>query len=263
MQMKLAVAAVLAWGALAGVAAADVKSKAVEYTVGGVALQGYLAWDDAATGKRPGVVVVHEWWGLDDRIKGEARKLAEAGYVAFAPDMYGKGKVAAPTHPKDAEAFMGEATKDPAVVGARFAAGLEQLKKDPHVDPTKIGAIGYCFGGMVVLEAARAGADLKAVVSLHGMLGTKSPAKQGAIKGQVLVLTGAADPMVPASQVDAFEQEMAAAGAPAEVTVYPGVKHAFTNPNAGKAGMPALEYNADAATKSWAATLAFLKKTLA
>src|SRR5213596_3124440 len=154
---------------------ARVQSREIEYRQGDTVLKGFVAWDDAVQGRRPGVLVVHEWWGLNEHAKNQARRLAEAGYVGFALDMYGKGKVT--THPQDAQAFATEATKDPAMVAARFNAALEELKRDPHVDPARIAAIGYCFGGGVVLNMARSGADLAAVVSLHGSLGTKTPAE--------------------------------------------------------------------------------------
>jgi dienelactone hydrolase len=237
----------------ASAASAEVQTREVEYKQGDTVLVGLIAWDGAATGKRPGVLVVHEWWGHNEHARNQARRLAEAGYVGFALDLYGKGKVT--THPKDAEAFMTEATKDPAVIAARFNAALEQLKQDPHVAPAKIAAIGYCFGGSVVLGRARAGADLDAVVSFHGALATKSPAEKGKVKARVLVLTGAADPMVPPEQVEAFNKEMNAAGAKFQVVSYPGAKHGFTNPDADKAGMDALAYNAEADKKSWAAML--------
>jgi dienelactone hydrolase len=242
----------------AAAAAAEIQTKQIDYKQGETILQGLIAWDDAVKGKRPGVLVVHEWWGHNDHARYQAKRLAQAGYVGLALDMFGKGKVT--THPKDAQAFVSEAKQDPAVVPARFRAALEQLKHDPHVDADRIAAIGYCFGGSVVLDEARAGADLDAVVSFHGALATKSPAEQGKVKARVLVLTGAADPFVPAEQVAAFAQEMKAAGAKFQVVSYPGVKHGFTNPDAGKAGMDALEYNAEVDKKSWAAMLAFFKE---
>jgi dienelactone hydrolase len=238
-------------------AAAEVQTREIEYKEGGTVLQGLMAWDDALKGRRPGVLVVHEWWGHNEHARHQATRLAEAGYVGFALDMYGKGKVT--THPKDAQGFMAEVKKDPMVIPARFHAALELIKQDPHVSADRIAAIGYCFGGAVVLDEARAGADLDAVVSFHGALATKSPAEPGKVRARVLVLTGAADPFVPKEQVEAFTQEMKAAGATFRVTTYPGVKHGFTNPDAGKAGMDALEYNAEADKKSWAAMLELLK----
>ena len=254
-QMLIAAAAVLLF---ASAAAAEVQTREVEYKQGDTVLVGLVAWDGAAKGKRPGVLVVHEWWGHNEHARNQAKRLAEAGYVGFALDLYGKGKVA--THPNDAEAFMTEATKDPAVLAARFNAALELLKQDPHVDPKKIAAIGYCFGGSVVLGRARAGADLAAVASFHGALATKSPAEKGKVKARVLVLTGAADPFIPPDQVEAFTKEMTAAGATFQVVSYPGAKHGFTNPNADKAGMDALAYNAEADQKSWAAMLELFKE---
>ena len=253
-------ALVLAWLAFPPQAPnrARIQTKQVEYRQGGTVLKGFIAWDDAVAGKRPGVLVVHEWWGLNDHARNQARRLAEAGYVGFALDMYGAGKVT--THPQDAQAFATEATKDPAVVAARFNAALDLLKRDPHVDPARIAAIGYCFGGGVVLGMARSGADLAAVVSFHGSLGTQTPAQPGKVKARVLVLAGGADPFVPPEQVEAFRKEMQAAGARFEIVTYPGAKHSFTNPRADSVGMPQLAYNADAAQKSWAAMLALFKE---
>lgn len=250
----LAIAVALA--ALGSGARAEVKTRELEYKQDNAVLQGFIAWDDAQKGRRPGVLVVHEWWGHNAHAREQARRLARAGYVGFALDMFGKGKLAA--HPQDAQAFVAEATKDPAVARARFEAALAALKRDPHVDPNKIAAIGYCFGGGVVLEMARAGVDLDAVASFHGSLAAKRPAKPGAIKPRILVLTGGSDPMIPPEAVEAFKKEMAAAGAKAEVVVYPGAKHSFTNPEAGKTGVPGLAYDAEADRKSWAALLALL-----
>src|SRR5438876_6438503 len=252
--VALAAAVLLA----ASVAAAEVQTREIEYKEGETVLQGLIAWDDASKGLRPGVLVVHEWWGHNEHARYQAKRLAEAGYVGFALDMYGKGKVT--THPQDAQAFASEATKDPAVVVARFNAALEQLKRDPHVDTTRIAAIGYCFGGAVVLDMARAGAPLAAVVTFHGALATKTPTQPGKIKARVLVLAGGADPFVPPEQIDAFKREMQAAGARFEVVVYPGAKHGFTNPNAAQYGMEQLAYNAAADKGSWAAMLKLFKE---
>ena len=237
---------------------ATVKTREIEYRQGETVLQGFIAWDDAAPGKRPGVLVVHEWWGHNEHARNQARRLAEAGYVGFALDMYGKGKVT--THPQDAQAFVSEVTKDPAVLAARFNAALEQLKRDPHVDTGRIAAIGYCFGGAVVLDMARAGAPLAAVATFHGALATKTPAQPGKIKARILVLAGGADPFVPPEQIEGFKREMQAAGARFEVIVYPGAKHGFTNPNAGQYGMPQLAYDAQADRESWAAMLKLFKE---
>ena len=255
---RLALAAALCLYASAALAA--VKTREVSYSQGGTPLQGYLAWNDSYKGKRPGVVVVHEWWGHNAHARRQARRLAEAGYVAFALDMFGRGKVT--THPETAQEFVSEAMKDPEAMALRFDTARDLLKKDPHVDPTKIGAIGYCFGGGVVLDRVRAGEDLKAVGVFHGSLGTKQPAQPGVFHGHVLALVGGADPMEPPDLVKSFEQEMKNAGIPYQVIVYPGAKHGFTNPGADKVGMAALGYNASADRQSWAALLKMLRADL-
>jgi dienelactone hydrolase len=255
-----ALAATALTALFASPAFAAVKSRVVDYSQNGTALQGYLAWDDAAKGKRPGVLVVHEWWGHNAHARRAADRLARAGYVAFALDMFGKGKLA--SHPAEAQAFVAEAMKDASTLPGRFDAALEILKQDPHVDTARIGAIGYCFGGGVVLAMARSGADLKAVGTFHGSLATDHPAEAGKLKAKLLVQTGDADPMVNADAVAAFEKEMTAAGASYRVIHYPGAKHAFTNPDADKFGVPGLAYNADADKKSWAELLKFFKREL-
>jgi dienelactone hydrolase len=255
LMLAVAVAVTLATPALA-----EVKTQEVEYKQGDTVLQGFVAWDDAKKGKRPGVLVVHEWWGHNQHARNQAIRLAEAGYVGFALDMYGKGKVA--DHPDSAQAFMKEATKDPAALSARFNAALEQLKQNELVDTQRIGAIGYCFGGAVVLGQARAGADLKAVATFHGAIATETPAQPGKVKAKIIVLNGAADPMVTPEQREAFKKEMKAAKVKYEFIDLKGAKHGFTNPDADKHGMPALAYNAEADKKSWAEMLKFFKKNL-
>ena len=231
---------------------AEVATKEVTYKQGDTELQGFLAWDGEAKKRQPGVIVVHEWWGHNQHARNQAIRLAKAGYVGFALDMYGKGKVT--THPKDAQEFMAEATKDPATMKARFLAALDQLKQDPHVDPERIAALGYCFGGAVALGMARQGVDLDAVVTFHGALGTQQPAAPGAVKARLLILTGADDPMVGPDQVEAFKKEMTAAGAKFDVVSEPHAKHAFTNPDATASGqlhcLP-LAYDPSADAASW------------
>lgn len=234
----------------------DVQTREVSYALDGTTLTGLVAWDANADGRRPGVLVVHEWWGHDAHARNQTRRLAEAGYVAFALDMYGDGKLA--EHPEDAQRFMAEATADPAVVRARFDAARNLLAQDLNVRPDDIAAIGYCFGGGVVLDMARAGADLDAVVSFHGLLATATPAQPGTVAARVLVLTGEADEFVPAGQVEAFRAEMTNAGANFEVVSYPGAKHGFTNPDAADHGMTQLGYDADADQQSWQAMLDLL-----
>jgi dienelactone hydrolase len=232
---------------------AEIKTEAVEYKHGKTVLQGFFAYDDAEVlpKKRPGILVVHEWWGHNEHARNQAVRLAKEGYVAFALDMFGKGKVA--EHPKDAQSFMMEATKDPKVVKARFLAALEVLKKHKHVDAKKLGSIGYCFGGNVALNMARAGVDLAAVVTFHAALAGTEKAKPGKVRPRILVLNGADDPMVPAAAVAEFEAEMLAAKANARVQNLPGARHAFTNPDADKKGIPALAYSAEADKASWEA----------
>ena len=241
-------------------ASAEMKSKEVTYQAGETTLKGFLAWDDASKAKRPGVLVVHEWWGNNEHSRAQAERLARAGYVGFALDMYGDGK--ATTHPSEAQTFAAEAMSDPEVTMARFAAARAVLAADPHVDATRLAAIGYCFGGAVVLAQARSGADLRAVASFHGALATAHPAQKGEVTAKVLVATGAADPFVPEAQVAAFEQEMKAAGADARVIRYPGAKHGFTNPGAASYGMEQLAYDKSADEKSWAEMLKLFKKAL-
>ena len=184
---------------------ASIKTEEVTYSEGGKTFKGFLAWDDAISGKGPGVLVVHEWWGLNDYARGRAKQLAELGYTALAVDMFGDGKVA--DHPKDAGAFAGSVMKDPQVALARFTAAMEFLKSQPTVDPDKIAAIGYCMGGAIVLNAARQGLDLDAVASFHGSLGGLMPIK-GPIKAKILVCHGADDSFIPPETVEAFKREM-------------------------------------------------------
>jgi dienelactone hydrolase len=241
---SLAVAAMLI-SVAASTASGAVKTREIEYKQEGTGtpLKGLIAWDDAQPGKRPGILVVHEWWGLNEHARNSARKLAEAGYVGLALDMYGSGKSTETR--SDAEAMMHAAMQDPKQVAARFNAALAQLKQDPHVDPTKLGAIGYCMGGAIVLNMARAGADLAGVVSFHGILATQTPMQKGAFKGRVAVFAGRRDPFVPVADVENLRKEMTAAGVPVDIKVYDAM-HGFTNPNAGKYGMKELEYNAAA-----------------
>ncbi|MEZ5318932.1 MAG: dienelactone hydrolase family protein [Vicinamibacterales bacterium] len=251
--------AAAAGGAATPVAAAPrapVASREVSYQHDGTPFTGFVAWDAEARERRPGVLVVHEWWGHDDHARFQARRLAEAGYVGFALDMYGDGKFA--EHPDDAQQFSQEVMSREGVALARFNAARAVLAADPHVDPDRIAAIGYCFGGGVVLAVARSGADLDAVATFHGALETNTPAQAGAVKARVLVMTGEADPFVPPAQVEAFRQEMTAAGATFKIITYPGVMHSFTNPNAANHDMPQLRYDRDADRESWQSLLAFL-----
>lgn len=240
----------------AAVVPPGVGSREVSYNAGEAALEGFMAWDTSRTTPRPGVVVVHEWWGHNEHARAQARKLAEAGYVGFALDMYGDGK--STTHPDSAAAFMTAAAADAARMKARFDAAIAQLKMDPHVDSTRIAAIGYCFGGMVVLGMARAGEDLDAVASFHGAIPAPAKADSGRPYARMLIMTGAADPMVPQAQVDAFADAMRKAGARVDVITYPGAMHGFTNPRADSVGMQGLKYDATADTDSWQSLIKML-----
>ena len=249
--MQNHVTALLVAALAATPATAEIQGKQLEYEHDGTTLVGYIAWEDAMTGQRPGVIVVHEWWGHNEHARRQAERLAGAGYVGLALDMYGKGKVT--EHPEEAEAFMQEATSDMARMKARFETALAILKKDPRVDPEQVAAIGYCFGGAVVLGMARAGLDLDAVASFHGALQTPpEPTPKGQIKARVLVLHGAADSLVPPEAVASFKKDMEGAGAHFEFVEYEGAKHSFTNPDADKSGMEGLAYDADADARSWA-----------
>jgi dienelactone hydrolase len=235
-------------------AMAAVQTREIEYRSADTAMKGYIAYDDAVEGKRPGILVVHEWWGHNPYVRKRAEMLAELGYTALAVDMYGEGKTAG--HPEDAGKFSGELRENMDRATARFTAAMEVLENEPTVDPEKIAAIGYCFGGGIVLEMARAGIDLDGVVSFHGSLAPSAPAKPGTVKAKVLVLNGADDPFVKAEEIEAFKQEMEAAGVDYSFINYAGAVHSFTNPDADRFGrefnLP-LAYNKEADEKSWQA----------
>jgi dienelactone hydrolase len=257
--MKNILAAIALFLATTSLSHAAVQGREVTYSASGTTLKGYVAYDDAIKGKRPGILVVHEWWGHNEYARKRARMLAEQGYTALALDMYGDGKQA--HHPDDAGKFASEVSKNAALSKARFDAAFDLLKKEKTVDAANIGAIGYCFGGTVVLNMARIGEPLKVVVSFHGGLGTEHPAESGKVQARIASFTGEDDPMIPAAQVAAFRQEMDKAGVTYKVVTYPGAQHAFTNPDADKYGkefkLP-LAYNAAADKASWDAGLAFL-----
>jgi len=243
---------------LSPVAHAEVKTKVIQYKAGDKLMEGYLAWDDAARtvgdGKRPGVLVYPEWWGLTDYPKKRAEQLAQLGYVAFAADMYGKGETT--DEAEEAATWMGAVKKDQTLERERLEAALNVLKSQEQVDANRIAAMGYCFGGTMALDMARMGMPVKGVVSFHGDLSTKTPAEKAPVK--ILVLTGADDAWVPADQVKAFEEEMKKAGADVKVISYPGAQHAFTNSDADRHGIKNVKYNADADKKSWEEMKKFL-----
>jgi len=237
-----------------------VQTKEIKYELNGTKLTGFVAWDDALKGKRHGVLVVHEWWGQNDYARKRAKDLAYEGYVGFALDMYGDNKLA--SHPEDAGKFMKEIMGSYDEMLERFNAGLEQLKIEEQVDTSALAAIGYCFGGAVVLNVARNNNELAGVVSFHGNL---DPIKESesVITTPMLILNGAADPFVSAESMENFKKEMKTRQANYKLINYPNAKHSFTNPGSTavgeKFGLP-LEYNEEADTKSWKAMKKFLVK---
>jgi dienelactone hydrolase len=233
---------------IAGPASAAIQEKPVTYGDGETTMKGFVVYDTSEKGKRPGIVIVPEWWGITKHMHSEAHRLARQGYTAFIADMYGDGKTA--DNPKDAGALADSVMNNPKMMEARFNAAREQLAKQPTVDPTRIGAVGYCFGGAVVINMARAGADLAGVVGFHASLGLNTPAPAvGTVKAKVLILNGADDPFVKKEEYATLEKELDAAKADYRVIEYPGAVHAFTNPEAtalGKKFNLPLRYDAKA-----------------
>ncbi|HLI65236.1 MAG TPA: dienelactone hydrolase family protein [Caulobacteraceae bacterium] len=229
------------------------KTQDIEYQADGAELVGYLAVDDAKAGKRPGIIVAHEGGGLTDHAKRSARRLAEAGYIAFALDYYGGGKPLADINTAMPRIMAWMA--DPTGIRARAHAALGVLTSQPETDAERLAGIGYCFGGTTVLEMARAGEPLKAVVGFHSGLGTGRPAQAGAVKAKVLVQIGADDPIIPPDQRTAFEAEMKAAGVDWRMLVYGGAGHSFTNPDSSALGRPGFAYDKSADERSWRAML--------
>lgn len=237
-------------------------TKTVEYKQGDTVLEGFLAVPANLKGKAPGVVVVHEWMGLDDYARKRATQLADMGYVAFAADIYGKGVRA--KNPEEAGKLAGQYKGNRPLLRERIQAAVDELKKQKSVDTAKLAAIGYCFGGTTVLELARSGsADVAGVVSFHGSLDTPTPGDAKNIKTKVLALHGADDPMVPEKDVKAFEEEMRSGGADWQLVKYGKAVHGFTNANADKANVPGYAYNAEADRRSWQAMKDFFAELFA
>ncbi len=249
----------------AGLTTAEAKViiKNVEYKAGGTVLKGYLAYDDAIKNKRAGVLVLPEWWGLNDYVRKRARMLAELGYAALAVDMYGNGKQAKTAD--EAGKMSSAVMKDFDVAKERLGAAEDFLKRQPTVDADRIAGIGYCFGGGVLLNIARQGTDLKDIVSFHGSLGALKPAQPGTIRAKLLVLQGSDDKFVTPDKVEAFKKEMTADGADYKFISYPGATHAFSNPEAtalGKKFNLPIAYNKKADEASWSEMTKFLADTL-
>jgi dienelactone hydrolase len=228
-----------------------IKEEVVTYSSNGLSMKGFIAYDENIKGKRPAILVVHEWWGLNDYVKMRVRKLAELGYIAMAADMYGDGKIA--LNPTDAQAFATPFYTNPNLAKSRLDAAMTKLKEYSQTDQSNIAAIGYCFGGYIVLNYAKLGADLKGVVSFHGGMGGV-PVDKSLLKAKVLVCHGASDKFVPIKDVESFKHKLDSIGVENTLKVYPNATHAFTNPDATKTGkqfnMP-IEYNPDADRDSW------------
>jgi dienelactone hydrolase len=245
----------------AGVVHAEVKSKTVTYKHGGVTFKGFLAWDDSAKGKRPGILLVHEWWGLNEYARKRAVQLAGLGYVAFACDMYGEGKVT--QHPKEAGQMATAVRKNIKEWQARARAALKILQKHEGVDPNRLAAIGYCFGGSTALQLAYTGADLKAVVTFHAALPLPAPGEAKAIKAKLLICHGAADPFVKDETVAKVRAVWEDAKVDYEINYYGLAQHSFTVPGIDKIGVSGLSYNAEADRRSWEAMRLLFREAFA
>lgn len=247
-------AAPFRWLALAAVAlcanAVDAKivTQNVDYQYAGKTMKGYLAYDDARSGPRPGVLVVHEWWGLNDYIRGRTRQMAEMGYVAFAPDMYGDGKVT--TDPKEAGALSGGVQRSNELA-PRAKAGLDVLRKLKQVDGKRLGAMGFCFGGSTVLALAYSGEDFKGAVTFHGGIFPPDEKQRSQIKPSIAILHGEKDTFMPAEDITKTKQALDAGKVDWFMVSYANAVHGFTNPDADKFKIPGLAYNEKAATRSW------------
>ena len=238
-----------------------VVTETVAYEHDGEALEGFLAYDENATGKRPGILVIHEWWGLADHPKQRAQKLAALGYVAFCCDMYGKGKLT--DDPSQAGEWASRFYGDKSGFGrARVRAGFDVLAKNARVDKDRLAAIGFCYGGSVALELAWSGAPVKAVVSFHGNPAPPEAGDVPNVKAAVLLCHGGADTLVPPATIAAFEEGLAGTDIVHKVITYEGAKHAFTNPGADAHGIDAIGYHKAADEASWADMRAWFAKYL-
>lgn len=237
---------------------AKLRMETIEYKEGDIVLEGYLAYDEAIKGKRPGVMVVHDWTGLGPYVKRRANELADLGYIAFAADIYGKG--IRPKDHEEAAKVAGMYFKDRSLMRARAKAGLEVLKNHELTDRDRIAAMGYCFGGATVLELARSGADIAGVVTFHGALATPNPEDAKNIKAKVLVFHGSEDPLVPQEAVLAFQNEMRKAGVDWQMVIFGGAVHSFTVPEAGNDPSKGMAYNEKADKRSWEMMKLFFKE---
>ena len=251
---------ILAAGALfAATAQAKIVGKTVEYKFEGTTMKGYLAYDDAKKGARPGVLVVHEWWGLNDYTKMRTRQVAALGYVAFAPDMYGGGKTT--NDPKIAGEWD-ESVQKSGQLAPRAEAGLEVLLKQPHVKKDDIGAMGFCFGGSTVLALAYSGANLRAVATFHGGLFPPDEQQRTQIKAPILIMQGEKDPFVKPETIQQVKDALDAGHVDWYMVTYADAVHAFTNPHADDYHIPGIAYNEKAAKRSWAEMEQFFRVQL-
>jgi dienelactone hydrolase len=254
------VIALSALGLFANHSIAAIVTKTVDYEFDGAKLKGFLAYDDASTEKRPGVLVVHEWWGLNEYAKERCKKLAELGYVAFAVDMYGDGKSV--DHPDDARKMATAVRENLKTWRGRAEAGLKQLTSQPNVDATKVAAIGYCFGGSTCLQLAYSGADLKGVATFHAALPTPSADEAKAIKPKIYIAHGEDDFFIPKEAIEKFKKVLDESKVTYTFESFPGVVHSFTVPGADKIGMKGMKYDKAADEKSWKEMQALFKETL-
>lgn len=246
---------------LTATALAEIKTKAVEYKHGDTVLEGYMVWDDSKKEPQPGVILVHEWWGVTEHTKNMTRKVAEMGYVAFAIDMYGKGVV---TDSVDqAGKLAGQFKGDPNLMRDRAKSGFDEFVRQPQVDKTRVAAIGFCFGGTTVLNMAYSGLDLRGVVSFHGGLVPPADADMGRIKAKILVLHGADDPLIPDVAIKGFQEGMRKAKADWQMVYYGNAVHSFTNPGADKVGIDGVKYDASADARSRGHMKVFFDEVLA
>lgn len=237
---------------------AELKTSTVDYKVGDQAFRGYLAYDDAVAGKRPGILVVHEWWGLNDYARKRADQLAKLGYVAFAVDMYGDGKTT--EHPKEAGEMAGVVRKNQKEWMARAHAGLKILRDHPNVDGTKLASIGYCFGGSTSLMLAHTSSDIKAAVSFHGALPVPDTTLDKQITAKILICHGAADSFIPEETIQKVRAAYDQLGVDYQMVYYSGAQHSFTVPGADQRGMKGIRYDANADRRSWAAMMALFNE---
>ena len=256
--MNRSILPVLMLFAAAGQAQGAVKTKTIEYEHAGTKLKGVLAWDDRHDGERPGVLVVHEWWGLNDYARDRAKQLAELGYVAFAVDMYGEGKTT--EHPSEAGQWAAQVRSNQQEWLGRAKAGLDVLKKQQGVDTSRLAAIGYCFGGSTALQLAFSGAELQGIVSFHGALPVPTDEQVQRTKASLLVCHGSQDSFIPEETCQKFRAALDKGQADYAMIYYGGARHSFTVPTADEHGIEGIRYNRKADERSWAHMRRFLEE---